>query len=201
MDTFEKKLGYMLGNDIGTQFKSMSVDFDLECFFEAIRDCVAGNECKLSEEDKMKVQQELHVKMTEKANKIAEENQKIGEAFLNENKNKDGVVETETGLQYQVLVEGDGEKPASAESQVTVHYTGTLLDGTIFDSSISRGEPATFPLNRVIKGWTEGVQLMSIGSKYRFYIPSELAYGPQGAGANIGPNSTLIFDVELLEIH
>ncbi|MEM9992130.1 MAG: FKBP-type peptidyl-prolyl cis-trans isomerase, partial [Bacteroidota bacterium] len=106
---------------------------------------------------------------------------------------------TDSGLQYKVLTEGKGAKPAATD-EVSVHYHGTLIDGTVFDSSVQRGQPASFPLNRVIKGWTEGVQLMNVGSKYRFFIPSELAYGSQGAGAQIGPNSTLIFDVELLEI-
>ncbi len=200
MENFGDKLGYMLGNDIGTQFKTMPVEFNLEKFFEAIKDVVEGNESKLSDEDKMAVQQELQLKMTEVSNTAASANGEIGEKFLAENKAKDGVVETETGLQYEVLVEGDGEKPESAESEVTVHYEGKLLDGTVFDSSVARNEPASFPLNRVIKGWTEGVQLMSIGSKYRFFIPAELAYGPQGAGGQIGPNATLVFEVELLAI-
>ena len=200
MDTFEKKLGYMLGNDIGTQFKTMPVKFDLDMFFEAITDCVEGNACKLSDEDKMAVQQQLQLEMTEKANVAGSANQEEGTAFLDANKAKDGITETESGLQYEVLTEGEGDSPESAESEVTVHYEGKLLDGTVFDSSVARGEAATFPLNRVIKGWTEGVQLMKVGSKYRFFIPSELAYGPQGAGGQIGPNATLIFEVELLAI-
>jgi len=127
-------------------------------------------------------------------NNIAE-----GAAFLAENASKEGVISTESGLQYTVLTEGEGEKP-TAKANVTVHYKGTTLDGTEFDSSYSRNAPATFPLNRVIAGWTEGVQLMSIGSTYRFFIPSDLAYGTQGAGGDIGPNATLIFDVELISI-
>lgn len=129
----------------------------------------------------------------------AEANLKAGEDFLNENAKKEKVVTLESGLQYEVLTEGSGEKPTST-SNVTCHYHGTLLNGTIFDSSVQRGQPATFPLNRVIKGWTEGLQLMNVGSKYRFFIPPHLAYGNRAVSAEIGPNSTLIFDVELLSI-
>ena len=133
-----------------------------------------------------------------KANK-AEENLKKGEDFLEANKQKAGVVALPSGLQYEVLTEGTGAKP-HATSKVTCHYHGTLIDGTIFDSSVQRGQPATFPLNMVIKGWTEGLQLMGVGSKYRFFIPPHLGYGNRQVGAVIGANSTLIFDVELLSI-
>jgi len=130
---------------------------------------------------------------------LAGNNKQAGEAFLAENAEKDGVITTASGLQYTILTAGEGEKP-TASSSVTVHYKGTTLDGKEFDSSYSRNEPATFPLNRVIAGWTEGVQLMPIGAKYRFFIHSDLGYGAKGAGAAIGPNATLIFDVELLSI-
>ena len=126
-------------------------------------------------------------------------NLEAGKAFLAENKNQPGVIELPSGLQYSVISEGTGPK-AQASSRVKVHYTGRLLDGTVFDSSVSRGEPAVFGVNQVIAGWVEGLQLMSAGSKYVFFIPSNLAYGPQGAGQMIGPNATLVFDVELLEI-
>jgi len=128
------------------------------------------------------------------------ENKAAGTAFLAENAKKPNIVTTASGLQYEVLTPGTGTASPSSTDNVTVHYKGTTIDGTEFDSSYSRGEPATFPLNRVIAGWTEGVQLMKEGAKYRFYIPSELAYGEQGAGRAIGPNSTLIFDVELIKI-
>jgi FKBP-type peptidyl-prolyl cis-trans isomerase len=150
----------------------------------------------LSEEESMQVKQEF---MNKVMGSLAEKNKSEGEAFLKANADKDGVKITASGLQYQVIKEGEGQKP-KAEETVKVHYAGTLLDGTEFDSSYKRGEPTTFPLNRVIRGWTEGLQLMTVGSKYRFFIPSNLAYGPQGAGQQIGPNSTLIFDVELLAI-
>ncbi|WP_082915228.1 FKBP-type peptidyl-prolyl cis-trans isomerase [Arachidicoccus ginsenosidimutans] len=126
-------------------------------------------------------------------------NLKAGEEFLAENAKKENVIALESGLQYEVLKEGDGAKP-TVTSNVTCHYHGTLINGTIFDSSVQRGQPATFPLNRVIKGWTEGLQLMNVGSKFRFYIPSHLAYGNRAVSAEIGANSTLIFDVELLGV-
>ncbi|GBL05962.1 FKBP-type peptidyl-prolyl cis-trans isomerase [Glaciecola sp. KUL10] len=131
--------------------------------------------------------------------KDAQENIAIGEQFLLENKGKESITQTESGLQYEIISKGDGEAHPSANSVVKVHYHGTLLDGTVFDSSVDRGEPISFPLNRVIKGWTEGVQLMVVGDKFRFFIPSELAYGNQGTGA-IKPGSTLVFEVELLAI-
>lgn len=130
----------------------------------------------------------------------ADKNQEEGQAFLAENKNNEGVTELPSGLQYLVLKEGDGEKPTE-HNKVTCHYHGTLINGTVFDSSVQRGKPASFPLNMVIKGWTEGLQLMSVGSKYRFFIPADLAYGDRHVSAEIGPNSTLIFDVELLGIN
>ena len=128
------------------------------------------------------------------------DNKSIGREFLEENAKNDSVVQTTSGLQYMVLQEGTGAKPGPTD-EVTVHYTGRLIDGTVFDSSVERGEPATFPLDKVIPGWTEGLQLMSEGSKYRFFIPSELAYGSKGAGEQIQPNSTLIFDVELIKVN
>jgi len=127
-----------------------------------------------------------------------EENKAAGKAFLAENAKKENIITTASGLQYEILTKGEGPSP-TATTSVTVHYRGTTLDGKEFDSSYSRNAPATFPLNRVIAGWTEGLQLMNVGAKYRFYIPSELAYGARGAGGSIGPNETLIFDVELLK--
>ena len=132
--------------------------------------------------------------------KSAEENKAEGEAFLAENGKKEGVITTASGLQYKILKEGNGASP-KATSSVTVHYKGTTIDGNEFDSSYKRGTPATFPLNRVIAGWTEGLQLMKEGASYEFYIPSDLAYGSRGAGRDIGPNSTLIFDVELIKVN
>ena len=144
-------------------------------------------------------QRYLQTYFVEAQNREAQENKEAGEKFLAENKTKQGVMTTESGLQYQVITEGTGAKPTETD-KVKVHYTGTLLDGTKFDSSLDRGEPAEFGVNQVIKGWTEGLQIMPVGSKYIFWIPSELAYGERGAGRDIKPNSVLKFEVELLEI-
>ncbi|MBL7700468.1 MAG: FKBP-type peptidyl-prolyl cis-trans isomerase [Chitinophagaceae bacterium] len=138
-------------------------------------------------------------KLHEMRNQQSEQNLKAGQQFLEENGKKPGVVVLASGLQYEILTEGTGPKP-TAQDNVTCHYHGTLIDGTVFDSSVRRGEPATFPLNMVISGWTEGVQLMSQGSKWRFFIPPHLAYGDRQVSREIGPNSTLIFEVELLDI-
>ena len=144
-------------------------------------------------------QKKLQEIANEQKKKVADENAKASADFLAENAKKDGIKVTESGLQYEVITEGDGASP-KATDVVKVHYEGTLISGQIFDSSIKRGEPVEFPLNQVIPGWTEGVQLMKVGSKYRFFIPSNLAYGEQGAGGMIAPNSALVFEVELLEI-
>ena len=138
-------------------------------------------------------------KLFQMKNEKAQQNLKAGQEFLAANKNKPGVTELPSGLQYEIITEGSGPKP-SASNKVTCHYHGTLIDGTVFDSSVKRGQPATFPLGMVIKGWTEGLQLMPVGSKYRFFIPPDLGYGDRQVSAQIGPNSTLIFDVELLSI-
>jgi FKBP-type peptidyl-prolyl cis-trans isomerase FklB len=138
-------------------------------------------------------------KLFQMKNEKASANLKAGQEFLDANKQKQGVVSLPSGLQYEVITEGSGIKPL-ARNKVTCHYHGTLIDGTIFDSSVKRGQPATFPLNMVIKGWTEGLQLMGVGSKWRFFIPPQLAYGDRQTGAQIGPNSTLIFEVELLDV-
>jgi FKBP-type peptidyl-prolyl cis-trans isomerase FklB len=139
-------------------------------------------------------------KLFQKKNEKASANLKAGQAFLEANKQKPGIVILPSGLQYEVITEGSGIKP-TAKNKVTCHYHGSLIDGTVFDSSVSRGQPATFPLNMVIKGWTEGLQLMPVGSKWRFFIPPHLAYGDRQTGSDIGPNSTLIFEVELLDLN
>jgi FKBP-type peptidyl-prolyl cis-trans isomerase len=197
------KLSYTFGMDIGNSLKQQGEEIDLDAMFEAIRDVYAGRDTKMTIEEATAVrqayiqrkQQELAAEREAQVNRNAEE----GRAFLDKNRSADGVKETESGLQYKIITQGDGAKP-SASDRVTVHYRGTLLNGTEFDSSYSRGEPATFPLNGVIPGWTEGLQLVNAGGKIELYIPSELAYGERGAGANIGPNSTLIFEVELISV-
>ena len=195
------KWGYALGSDVGRNLKKQNFDFDLNAFLAGFKTAFTGADSKMTDEEigiaLQEFQTEMITKMMEERTKKATANKEAGEKFLTENKTKEGVKTTESGLQYIVEKEGEGESPA-AEDTVEVHYRGTLLDGTEFDSSYKRNEPAKFPLNRVIKGWTEGVQLMKKGAKYKFFIPSELAYGENGAGETIGPNATLIFEVELL---
>lgn len=192
------KLSYAWGMLMGQQLRGMGVEnLDKKDFDEAIHDAFDGNETKLSPEEAQKIITEYLQELSAKKTAVMKE---AGEKFLAENGKKENVVTTASGLQYIVEKEGTGAQPG-AEDEVTVHYTGKLLDGTVFDSSVSRGEPATFPLNRVIPGWTEGVQLMKEGGKYTFFIPSDLAYGPQGVPNAIPPHSTLIFDVELIKVN
>ena len=203
LETEQQKYSYMFGMEVGQQFQKSGLDLDSKAFAAGLEAILTGQEPLLNAEQVQQVRAALMQKMQQQqaaqAGAAGEKNKMEGEKFLAENKARDGVMITDSGLQYEVVKEGDGDKP-SATDTVSVHYKGTLIDGTEFDSSYSRGEPATFPLNGVIPGWTEGLQLMATGSTYRFYIPSHLAYGPRGAGGKIGPNSTLIFDVELLEI-
>ena len=193
-------VSYAIGMDIGDNFKTQESEVNTEALAAGLADYLAENSL-FSDEEKnqiiMKFQQDMKMKQMEASMGKAEENKKAGAAFLAENKKKEGVIETETGLQYKVVTEGSGPMPASTDV-VTVHYRGKLLDGTVFDASYDRGEPIEFPLDRVIPGWTEGLQLMNVGSKYEFYISSELAYGDQGAGETIPAGATLIFEVELL---
>ena len=191
------KLSYAWGMAMGQQLKGMGVDYlNKEDFDEAVHASFEGKETKLSPEEAQKILQEYLQELNKKNEAIARE---AGDKFLEANRNNPGVHVTSSGLQYVVEKEGSGKQP-TATSEVTVHYTGKLLDGTVFDSSINRGEPATFPLNRVIPGWTEGLQLMKEGAKYTFFIPSDLAYGPAGIPNVIPPHSTLIFDVELISV-
>lgn len=203
LDTDAEKLGYTIGMDIGNSLKQQSAELDLDSMFAAIRAVYDGKETLLTPEEALAIRQSFMQQQREQAaaerTAQLEANKAEGEAFLVENGQREDVTVTASGLQYEVIAAGSGAKP-SASDTVTVHYRGKLLDGREFDSSYSRGEPATFPLNQVIAGWTEGVQLMSTGATYKFYIPAELAYGERGAGDMIGPNATLIFDVELLEI-
>lgn len=196
------KASYSIGHDIGNTFKKQNVDLNLDALISGLKDALAGKEALPKEErDKTLAafQKELIEKQTAATKAAGEKNATEGEKFLAENKTKDGVKTTASGLQYKVLKEGAGESPKATDMVVT-HYKGTLLDGTEFDSSYKRNEPATFPVNRVIAGWTEALQLMKPGSKYQLFIPSKLGYGERGAGRDIGPNSTLIFEVELVSI-
>ena len=197
LETYLDSVSYALGIKLAESAKKQRVkEVDHEKMVAGFEKGFNNEEALFSKKDVDKILQsylKVQLKREKKMNK------EQGMAFLAENGKREDVKTTDSGLQYEVLTNAEGPKPMATD-RVTVHYTGTLIDGTKFDSSVDRGEPATFGLNQVIKGWTEGVQLMSKGAKYRFFIPSELGYGERGAGALIGPNSTLIFDVELLEI-
>lgn len=205
LETNSQKVSYGMGIVFAERIKNDLPDLELDQFIEGFRQGHSGAEenARLSREEiqsaMLAYQQELQQKQQQEMEQAATDNQEKGEAFLAENAERDGVMTTESGLQYEVLEEGDGEKPGP-EDQVKVHYTGELLSGEVFDSSRERGEPVTFGLNQVIEGWTEGLQLMNEGSRYKLYIPSDLAYGP-GGNMSIGPNETLVFDVELLEVN
>ena len=197
------KVSYALGIGIGRQLSQMgAADLNIDDFAQAIKDVIAGD-LKLGDAEAQQIVQEFFAKQEEKQKAEAAEKGKAakqdGEKFLAENGKKEGVITTASGLQYQVLREGYGQSPKATDT-VECHYEGTLIDGTKFDSSYDRGQTATFPLNQVIAGWTEGLQLMKEGGKYRFFIPYELGYGERGAGASIPPFSTLVFDVELVSV-
>ncbi|MBQ2192536.1 MAG: FKBP-type peptidyl-prolyl cis-trans isomerase [Prevotella sp.] len=198
------RVSYALGLGIGHQLLQMGAqELNIDDFATAIKDVLAGNELKVSHRDAQQIVQDYFAKQEEKLNKeraaAGKVHKEAGEKYLAENAKKEGVVTLPSGLQYQVLQEGNGKKP-TAKDQVKCHYEGFLIDGTVFDSSIQRGEPAVFGLQQVIAGWTEGLQLMQEGAKYRFFIPYRLAYGEGGAGASIPPYAALIFDVELIQV-
>ena len=197
-ETEMEKVSYSLGVNVATGVKAQGLEtLDINAISKAMSDVFEGNDLDISEEESMEILQEYFGKIA--AEKQAKAS-KAGSAFLAENAAKDGVVTTDSGLQYEILASGNGDKP-NATDQVTVHYHGMLTDGTVFDSSIDRGEPATFPVNGVIPGWMEALQLMSVGDKWKLTIPSNLAYGDRGAGGLIGPGATLVFEVELLKIN
>lgn len=198
------KVSYALGLGIGSQLKSMGADsLNIDDFAQAIKDTISGAELKVSHKESQQIVQEFFKEQEAKQRAQAAENGRAareeGEKFLAENAKKDGVQVTESGLQYSVIKEGTGKSPKATDT-VVCHYEGFLTNGTVFDSSIQRGEPATFPLNAVIAGWTEGLQLMKEGGKTRFFIPYNLAYGEAGAAGAIPPYAALIFDVELIEV-
>ncbi|MDE6247568.1 MAG: FKBP-type peptidyl-prolyl cis-trans isomerase [Muribaculaceae bacterium] len=192
------KLSYAWGLAMGMQLKGMGVkEIQYDAFKDGVKVAFDGGTPEVSPEE---AQQLINDYLEDLQKKATEAAQAESKAFLDENATKEGVKVTASGLQYKVIKEGEGATP-TAEDEVTVHYTGKLLNGNVFDSSINRGEPATFPLNRVIPGWTEGVQLMKEGATYEFYIPSDLAYGPQGIPNVIPPHSTLVFEVELIKVN
>jgi len=191
---FSYALGMNIGQGLGANLKKQSVQVDPALVSQGLKDALAGTKTRLTEEEaKVRKQQQ------EKAQEAAATNKKDGEAFLAENKSKEGVVTLPSGLEYKILTAGTGPKPAASDT-VVCNYRGTLINGTEFDSSYKRGQPATFGVGQVIKGWTEALQLMPVGSKWQLVIPSSLAYGERGTGAEIGPDATLIFEVELLSI-
>ena len=202
LESEAQKLGYIIGMDIGASLKQQGADLDLDSLFDAVRATYNDEPLAMTPEEAATVRESFIAKRRAEAESerdtVGAANAAEGDKFLLENMSAEGVQVTDSGLQYKVVTMGDGAQPAATD-KVTVHYVGTLLNGEEFDSSVKRGQPASFALNQVIPGWTEGVQLMPVGSKFMFYIPPGLAYGPAGGGP-IGPNATLIFEVELLSI-
>lgn len=207
LKTQKDKLSYSVGLDMGRTLRSQSMEVDPDLVARGLRDALGNQKPLLTEEEIQKViveaqneaQKQKRALTATESRALGEKNLKEGAAFLAENKKKKGVVTLPSGLQYRIITEGKGKK-AKASDTVTAHYKGTLIDGTEFDSSHKRGQPASFPLNGVIPGWTEALQLMPVGSKWELFIPGDLAYGPRGSGSKIGPNATLIFEVELFSI-
>lgn len=205
LETLDQKLSYIVGQNMATQFKRDGIELDPKAIVLAIEDVKNGREPRFDDatvrETIAALQKRAQEKQAARAEAAGQENKAKGEAFLTENGAKEGVVTLENGLQYKVLTKGAGGAKPTAEDTVTVHYVGTLIDGKEFDSSIARGQPASFPVNGVIPGWTQILQLMSVGDKWQVTIPSQLAYGPNGAGNDIGPNAVLQFDIELIKIN
>jgi FKBP-type peptidyl-prolyl cis-trans isomerase FklB len=203
LNTLEGRAGYSIGVNIGLNLANQGIqdDLDINAVLEGIRDSLLGEEIQLSNDELTQAIEEFTAILQARAEQEISQQSQAGAEFLAQNTLEPGVITTASGLQYLVMEEADasGSMPAASDT-VNVHYHGTLIDGTVFDSSVDRGEPISFPLNNVIPGWTEGVQLMKVGDKFRFFIPPELAYGANGAGGAIGPNATLIFEVELLGI-
>jgi FKBP-type peptidyl-prolyl cis-trans isomerase FklB len=200
----KEKISYIIGRDMAANFQKQGLDVDPDIFLLGFKEALSGTASQLKPEEVQAamtaLQQEMQSRQATNQGRLAEANKQEGEAFLAENKKREGVVTLPSGLQYMVLKEGTGTSPGPSD-RVTTHYHGTLIDGTVFDSSYERGQPATFPVNGVISGWTEALQRMQEGAKWRLFLPSHLAYGAQGAGEDIGPNSTLIFDVELISVN
>jgi len=195
----KEKISYTIGHQMALQLKSQAIDIDIKTLQKAIEDVMTGKKPALSMQDMQKAMQNFRTQMQSKRQKAISENAKKSAEYLRKNAKQKGVTTTSSGLQYKVAKKGKGKKP-SLSDKVKVHYHGTLIDGTVFDSSVERGEPVSFPLSGVIKGWQEALQLMPEGSKYTIYVPPALAYGERGGPPKIGPNEALIFDIELLAI-
>ncbi len=203
LKTQKDKASYAIGMNIAMGIQKQSIDVDANIVARGLKDALAGGKTLLTDDEATAAMKDLQAEMKkaqeEKMQLAGDANKKEGDAFLAANKAKEGVVTLPSGLQYKILTEGAGPKPTASDS-VVCNYRGTLINGTEFDSSYKRGQPATFPVGQVIKGWTEALQLMPVGSKWQLFIPSDLAYGPRGAGRDIGPNAALIFEVELISI-
>lgn len=195
----KEQISYTLGAQLGENFKHDNIDLDIKQFTQALQDALKGRALKMSEQEMQQAMMSLRQQKQQEMQALAEKNKQAGDAFLAKNRKAKGVKETASGLQYKILKAGTGPKPTT-KNTVTVNYRGTLIDGTEFDSSYKRGQPATFPLQGVIQGWQEALQMMHKGGKWMVYIPANLAYGPRAASPVIGPNATLIFEVELLDI-
>jgi UDP-GlcNAc:undecaprenyl-phosphate/decaprenyl-phosphate GlcNAc-1-phosphate transferase len=203
LKTQKERVSYGIGVDVGRNFTRLGIDFDVDILVKGLKDTLAGDKLLMSEEDLRITMNAYRTELMQKQvlamQAAAEENKKVGDAFLAENKTKEGVVALPSGLQYKILKAGDGRKPTDTDT-VECHYRGALINGTEFDSSYNTGKPATFKVTGVIAGWTEALKLMPVGSKWKLFIPPQLAYGARGAGRDIGPNATLIFELELLAI-
>jgi FKBP-type peptidyl-prolyl cis-trans isomerase FklB len=195
----KEKMSYIIGMDIGNNLKKQSIDIEPAALTRGIKDALAGGKPLLTEQEIQETMGVFQKDMLAKQQAMANKNKKEREAFLDSNKKKEGIKTLPSGLQYKVIKEGTGKKPKLADA-VTAHYRGTLIDGTEFDSSYKRGQPANFQVSGVIPGWTEALQLMGEGAKWQLFIPSNLAYGERGAGAVIGPNATLVFEIELISV-
>ena len=215
LDTNQQQVSYIIGRDLARNFAQQGLELDFDVLSAALKEAAQGQPSQLNPDQMQAAMEQLQQRMETQDDQDAQQGdgngsvkssgptddaKAAGEAFLSQNAQKEGVKTLPSGLQYEVLTEGAGRHP-SLQSSVTTHYHGTLIDGTVFDSSYQRGQPATFPVNGVIAGWTEALQLMGEGAKWRLYIPSNLAYGKRGAGRDIGPDSALIFDVELLKVN
>src|SRR3990172_818904 len=199
LSTPKQKLSYTVGHQIGQSLKKQELDIDVDVVSTAIKDVLTGAKVRLSAEDMQAAIQNHQQELGNKRAAMGETNKKDGQVFLEANKKKEGVVTLPSGLQYKVITQGKGKKPKPTDT-IVANYRGTLIDGKEFDSSYKRGEPATFPVNQVIKGWQEILPMMTEGSKWQVFIPADRAYGENGAGADIGPNAALIFDIELISI-